>query len=307
MDTHYDLIIIGAGPAGLTAAIYAKRAGLNILLVEGSAPGGKLVKTFEIDNWPGESRISGVDLALKMFNHTNDLEVPSDYFNVVKIEVDGDQRIVVAEDGRRFSAKAVILATGTLENKMGIPNEERLIGRGVSFCAVCDGAFYKDKDVVVIGGGNSALEEAVYLTQFARKVTIVIRRDVFRGDKKAQDHALANPKINVIKLHVPVEVLGTDKVSGIKLRHVQTGDEQVLSVDGIFPYIGATPSTGAVAHLDVCDPNGYLEVDEKMATRVPGIYGAGDVNAKILRQVVTAVNDGAVAAQSAFHYIKSLD
>ena len=307
MDAHYDLIIIGAGPAGMTAAIYAKRAGLNILMVEGSAPGGKLVKTFEIDNWPGESRISGVDLALKMYNHTNDLQVESDYFNVVKIEVDGTDRIVVAEDGRRFVAKAVILATGTNENQMGIPNEERLIGRGVSFCAVCDGAFYKDKDVVVIGGGNSALEEAVYLTQFARKVTIVIRRDVFRGDKKAQEHALANPKIEVIKLHVPQEVLGDDHVTGLKIRHVKTSEEQVLNVDGIFPYIGATPSTGSVVHLDLCDANGYLIVNDKMETAVPGIYGAGDVNAKLLRQVVTAVNDGAVAAQSAFHYIKSLD
>lgn len=307
MDTHYDVIIVGAGPAGLTAAIYAKRAGLNILLVEGSAPGGKLVKTFEIDNWPGESRISGVDLALKMYNHTNDLQVASDYFNVVKIEVEGTHRIVVAEDGRRFIAKAVILATGTIENKMEIPNEERLTGRGVSFCAVCDGAFYVDKTVVVIGGGNSALEEAVYLTQFAKKVTIVIRRDVFRGDQKAQEHALANPKIEVIKLHVPVEVLGEDRVTGIKLRHVQTAEETVLETDGIFPYIGATPSTGSVAHLDVCDSNGYLVVNDKMETKVPGVYGAGDVNAKILRQVVTAVNDGAIAAQSAFHYIKSLD
>jgi thioredoxin reductase (NADPH) len=307
MDPHYDLIIIGAGPAGLTAAIYAKRAGLNILMVEGSAPGGKLVKTYEIDNWPGESRISGVDLALKMFNHTNDLGVDSDYFNVVKIDVDGTDRIVVAEDGRRFVAKAVILATGTIENKMGIPNEERLTGRGVSFCAVCDGAFYKEKEVVVIGGGNSALEEAVYLTQFARKVTIVIRRDVFRGDQKAQDHLLANPKIEVIRLHVPTEVLGDDHVTGIKLRHVQTGEEQILPVDGIFPYIGATASTGSVAHLHVSDSSGYLVVNEKMETAVPGIYGAGDVNAKILRQVVTAVNDGAIAAQSAFHYIKSLD
>jgi thioredoxin reductase (NADPH) len=235
------------------------------------------------------------------------LGVDSDYFNVVKIDVDGNRRIVVAEDGRRFTAKAVILATGTIENKMGIPNEERLTGRGVSFCAVCDGAFYKEKEVVVIGGGNSALEEAVYLTQFARKVTIVIRRDVFRGDQKAQDHLLANPKIDVIRLHVPTEVLGDDHVTGIKLRHVQTGEEQILPVDGIFPYIGATASTGSVAHLQVCDPNGYLMVNEKMETAVPGIYGAGDVNAKILRQVVTAVNDGAIAAQSAFHYIKSLD
>jgi len=305
MDKIYDLAIIGAGPAGMTAAIYAKRAGLSVVLFEGSAPGGKLVKTFEIDNWPGESRISGVDLALKMYNHTTELDVETEFVGIKKIN-DGHFKTLETEDGRSFTAKAVILATGTVENKMNIPNEDLLTGHGVSFCAVCDGAFYKHKQVVVIGGGNSALEEAVYLTQFADKVTIIIRRDVFRADQIAQDHALENPKIEVIRHSVPIAVVGENKVTAIRLRNLQTQEEVDLPTDGIFPYIGATASTAAVAHLDVLDPLGYLIVNEKMETKVPGLYGAGDVCVKPLRQIVTAVSDGATATQMAFLYIKSL-
>lgn len=304
MDKIYDLAIIGAGPAGMTAAIYAKRAGLNVIMFEGSAPGGKLVKTFEIDNWPGETKISGVDLALKMYNHTTQLDIETEFVGIDKINP-GKPLTLQAQDGRLFSSKAAILATGTVENKMNIPNEDRLTGHGVSFCAVCDGAFYKNKQVVVIGGGNSALEEAVYLTQFADKVTIIIRRDVFRADKIAQDHVLHHPKIEVIRHTIPVAVVGEDHVTAIRLRNLQTQEEVDFPTDGIFPYIGAAASTAAVAHLDVLDPLGYLIVNERMETKVPGLYGAGDVCVKPLRQIVTAVSDGATAAQIAFQYIKS--
>lgn len=305
MDKIYDLAIIGAGPAGMTAAIYAKRAGLAVILFEGSAPGGKLVKTFEIDNWPGESHISGVDLAMKMYQHTSDLEIETEFVGVKMIH-DGVHKVLDLEDGRTFSAKAVILATGTVENKMGIPKEDLLTGHGVSFCAVCDGAFYKHKQVVVIGGGNSALEEAVYLTQFADKVTIVIRRDVFRADKSAQDHAVNHPKIEIIRHTVPVAVVGESKVTAIRLRNLETKEEYDYPTDGIFPYIGAAANTTAVAHLNVLDEGGYMIVNEKMESKVPGLYGAGDVCVKPLRQIVTAVSDGATAAQMAFHYIQSL-
>lgn len=305
MDKIYDLAIIGAGPAGMTAAIYAKRAGLDIILFEGSAPGGKLVKTFEIDNWPGESHVSGVDLAMKMYQHTTDLDIQGEFVGVKMIQ-DGQVKTIITEDDRSFSAKAVILATGTIENKMNVPNEDRLTGHGVSFCAVCDGAFYRHKNVVVIGGGNSALEEALYLTQFADKVTIVIRRDVFRADKVAQEHAIHHPKIDVIRHSVPVSVIGQDKVTAIRLRNLETKEEYDFPTDGIFPYIGAAANTAAVAHLDVLDPMGYMIVNEKMESKVAGLYGAGDVCVKPLRQIVTAVSDGAVAAQMAFHYIQSL-
>lgn len=306
MDKLYDLAIIGSGPAGMTAAIYAKRAGLDIILFEGSAPGGKLVKTFEIDNWPGQPNISGVDLAMKMYEHTTQLEVATEYTPIVKIDVD-KVKTLTSEDGRTFKTKAIILATGTVENKMGIPGEEAMLGKGVSFCAVCDGAFYKQKKVAVIGGGNSALEEAVYLTQFASEVTIVIRRDVFRGDVQAIERALANPKIKVIKKHVPFEVIHGEKVTALRIKSVDDGSTQDLEVDGIFPYIGATPSTSCLKDLGVTDAMGYMIVNEKMETKIPGLYGAGDVVVKPLRQIVTAVNDGAIAAQMAFHYIKEFD
>ena len=306
MDKLYDLAIIGSGPAGMTAAIYAKRAGLDIILFEGSAPGGKLVKTFEIDNWPGQPNISGVDLAMKMYEHTTQLEVATEYTPIVKIDVD-KVKTLTSEDGRTFKTKAIILATGTVENKMKIPGEEAMLGKGVSFCAVCDGAFYKQKKVAVIGGGNSALEEAVYLTQFADEVTIVIRRDVFRGDVQAIERALANPKIKVIKKHVPFEVIHGEKVTALRIKSVDDGSTQDLEVDGIFPYIGATPSTGCLKDLGVTDAMGYMIVNEKMESKIPGLYGAGDVVVKPLRQIVTAVNDGAIAAQMAFHYIKEFD
>jgi thioredoxin reductase (NADPH) len=305
MDKIYDLAIIGAGPAGMTAAIYAKRAGLAVIMFEGSAPCGKLVKTFEIDNWPGESHISGVDLAMKMYQHTSDLEIETEFVGVKTIR-DGVHKVLDLEDGRTFTAKAVILATGTIENKMNVPNEDRLTGHGVSFCAVCDGAFYRNRHVVVIGGGNSALEEAVYLTQFANKVTIVIRRDVFRADKSAQDHALTHPKIEVIRHTVPVAVIGETKVTAIRLRDLETKEEYDVATDGIFPYIGAAANTSAVAHLNVLDEGGYMIVNEKMESKIPGLYGAGDVCVKPLRQIVTAVSDGATSAQMAFHYIQSL-
>lgn len=306
MDKIFDLAIIGSGPAGMTAAIYAKRAGLDVILFEGSAPGGKLVKTFEIDNWPGEPNISGVSLAMKMYEHTTQLEVQTEYTNVLEI-VNDHVKQLKCEDGRVFHTKAVILASGTIENMMNIPGEDPMVGKGVSFCAVCDGAFYKEKEVVVIGGGNSALEEALYLTQFAKQVTIVIRRDVFRGDVQAQERALANPKIKVIRNHIPVEVLHGVKVTGLKIQSVLDKSETVIPCDGIFPYIGAKPSTQCVNTLGITDHEGYMIVNEKMETKIPGIYGAGDVVVKPLRQIVTAVNDGAIAAQVAFHYIKEFD
>lgn len=303
MDSQYDVAIVGQGPAGMTAAIYAKRAGLSVVMFEASAPGGKLVKTFEIDNWPGEPHVSGVDLAMKMFNHVSEMEIETIYGQVSKIH-DGKVKTLETEDGQKVLARSVIFASGTVENKMNIPGEEAMLGKGVSFCAVCDGAFYKEKRVIVVGGGNSALEEAVYLTQFAKEVLIMIRRDVFRGDNKAQEEVLKNPKIKVLKKHIPVEVIADKTVTGLKVKDVDTGVEHIEACDGIFPYIGAKPSTQAISHLNVCDELGYLVVNEKMETSIPGLFGAGDVCVKPLRQIVTAVNDGAIAAQMAFHYLQ---
>lgn len=306
MERQYDLIIIGAGPAGMSASIYGSRAGLKTAMLEMGAPGGKLVKTAEISNWPGIKETNGAKLAYDMFEHSTAFGSEYLYGSVIKVE-DGDYKKVICDDGNVYEAKAVIVATGTQERMLGVPGEEENVGRGVSYCAVCDGAFFKDQEVCVIGGGNSALEEAKYLTQFAKKVHIIIRRDVFRADSIVQDGIKDNEKIHVITKSVPVRIEDDGmRVTGIVIKNVDTNEETTLSVGGIFPYIGLDPSTSFLEGLDVLDTRGYMVVDENCETKIKGIYGAGDVINKKLRQVVTATNDGAIAAQHAFHEIKGI-
>lgn len=301
-----DLVIIGAGPAGMSAAIYASRSGLDTIMIEAGAPGGKLVKTYEISNWPGIKSTAGVNLASDMFEHSTSFGAEYVYGNVVKVE-DGDTKKVICEDGSVYETKAVIVATGTQERLMHIPNEEENIGRGISFCAVCDGAFFRNKEVAVIGGGNAALEEALYLTQFVNKVYIIMRRDVFRADDIVVQEVMNHEKIEILQKYIPKEVKDDgNKVVGLVIENRDTGEETLLEVSGIFPYIGADPITQFLEGLDVVNDHGYMIVDENMETSVPLLYGAGDVNAKVLRQVVTAVNDGAIAAQNAFHKIKGI-
>lgn len=298
-----DLIIIGAGPAGLTAAVYAKRANLDVVIIESSAPGGKMVKTAEIENWPGQKHTTGPDLAFSMFDHAMALGVEYQAGNVVKIDSD-DIKVVHTEAGKEYQAKTVLIATGTVERKMGVPGEDKFTNRGVSYCAVCDGALFKDKVVSVVGGGNSAIEEAIYITKFASKVNVIIRRDVFRADKCLLDEMEANEKINVIVKSKPVEVVGEDKVSGLKIINVDTNEESIVETDGIFPFIGLDPITSFVKHLDIVDENNYIITNEKMETAHEGLYAAGDVIKKDLRQIVTAASDGAIAAQQILKYLE---
>ena len=304
MEQFVDVVIIGAGVAGMSAAVYASRAGLDTIMLDSGAPGGKLLKTNEISNWTGTPESSGVDLAMKMFDHSTKFGAKYAYGNVVRI-IDGKEKQVICEDGTIYHTKAIIVATGTKERLMGIKGEQEYIGKGISYCAVCDAAFYKNREVVVIGGGNAALEEAVYLTQFADKVTIVMRRNVFRAEKLAIDAVLNHPKIEILQNYEPIEILGDGKVvTGIKIRHTKTNEEIELATSGIFPYIGADPITDFLKEYDIMDEQGYLLVNEYMETKCDMIYGAGDVNHKVLRQVVTAASDGAIAAQSAFHKIR---
>ncbi|MBQ2685347.1 MAG: thioredoxin-disulfide reductase [Erysipelotrichaceae bacterium] len=304
MDLQYDVIIIGSGPAGLTAAIYATRANLTTAIIEGDTPGGKLTKTYEIENYPGFERISGVDLAMQMMEHGQKFGAVMEFSPVTEIDDEGEFKLVHLGDGRVLTARAVIIATGTNERQLDLPRAKEFTGRGISYCAVCDGAFYRNKEVAVIGGGNSALEESLYLTQLVEKVNIIIRRDVFRADATVVDKVRNNPKINIITKSLPQELVIEDNtIKGLAIKNVETGELSTVECAGIFPYMGADPATGFLKNLNILDERGYIVVNKDMETAVPGIYGAGDVTVKDLRQVVTATNDGAIAANACARYL----
>ena len=304
MDVQYDVVIIGSGPAGLTAAIYATRANLSTVIIEGDTPGGKLTKTYEIENYPGIDKISGVDLAMQMMEHGQKFGAAMEFAPVTAVEDQGEVKLVHLADGRTITGRTVIVATGTKERELQVDRAQVFTGRGISYCAVCDGSFYKGKKVAVIGGGNSALEESLYLTQLVEQVNIIIRRDVFRADATVVDKVKANPKINIITKHLPESLVIEDgKIKGLVIKDVETGELTTVDCEGVFPYMGADPATGFVKDLGILDKNGYIIVNKDMETSIPGIYGAGDVTVKDLRQVVTATNDGAIAANSASRYL----
>ena len=300
MERHFDLVIIGGGPAGLSAAIYGARAGLSVAVIEFWAPGGKLVKTSHIENYPGVASIEGPTLAMNMMEHA--MGLGAEYIAAEVLSIEGKK--VVCNDDTTYIGKAIIIATGTVERKLNIPGEEKNTGRGVSYCAICDGAFFKDKVVTVIGGGNSAIEEAIYLTQFASKVNIFVRNEL-RAELSLQEEAMNHEKIEVVKKIVPLEIIDDGKkVVGIKVKNVLTDEVYDVETSAVFPYVGADPVTSFASDLGICDEKGYILTNEEMETSVEGIFAAGDVRKKTIRQVVTAANDGAIAAQSAFHYIK---
>ncbi len=302
MNKKADFVIIGAGPAGMTAALYASRAGLKTVMIDASAPGGKLLKTYLVDNYPGVPEIPGPDLAIQMYQQS--VQFGAEFMNGRVKEVTKDRQVIL-EDGEVIEAKTVLIATGAKERLLNVPGEEEAIGHGESFCAVCDGAFFRNKDVAVIGGGNSALEESQFLTQFVNKVIIIIRRDVFRAETHLQDKVEENPKIEVIRDSIPVEVkMYGGRLSGLVIENVKTKERTELPVQGLFPYIGHIPETEMVADLGITDQSGYIPVDVQMHTSVPGIFAAGDCTSKDLRQIVTAAGDGAIAAQQAFKYIE---
>ncbi|MGG3841748.1 thioredoxin-disulfide reductase [Anoxybacillus kestanbolensis] len=305
-DKIYDVIIIGAGPAGMTAAVYTSRANLSTLMLERGVPGGQMVNTGEVENYPGYDHILGPELATKMFEHAKKFGAEYAYGDVKEV-IDGEEYKTVVTSNQQYKARAIIIATGAEYKKLGVPGEKELGGRGVSYCAVCDGAFFKGKELVVVGGGDSAVEEGVYLTRFASKVTIVHRRDQLRAQKILQQRAFANEKIDFIWNHTVKQINEKDgRVGSVTLVHTQTGEEREFPCDGVFIYIGMVPLTKPFASLGITNENGYIETNELMETKVPGIFAAGDVREKSLRQIVTATGDGSVAAQSAQHYVEEL-
>ncbi len=305
-DKIYDVIIIGAGPAGMTAAVYTSRANLSTLMIERGVPGGQMMNTEEVENYPGYDLILGPDLSNKMFEHAKKFGAEYAYGDIKEI-IDGKEFKIVKAGSKEFKARAIIIATGAEYKKLGVPGENELGGRGVSYCAVCDGAFFKNKQLVVVGGGDSAVEEGVYLTRFAEKVTIVHRRDQLRAQKILQDRAFANEKVDFIWNHTVKAINEKDgKVGSVTLVSTVDGTEKGFPCDGVFIYIGMIPLTKPFENLGITNEAGYIETNELMETKVPGIFAAGDVREKQLRQIVTATGDGSIAAQSAQHYIEEL-
>jgi thioredoxin reductase (NADPH) len=298
------LIIVGGGPAGLSAALYATRARLKVLLIEKMILGGVASTTFFIENYPGfPEGISGMDLSNRLQDQVRRLGLDIMWGNAVSIKNKKDSREVQV-DGKVLTAKAVIIATGTEAAKLGIPGEDEFRGRGVSYCATCDGPFYKDKSIFVIGGGNSAIEEALFLTRYASKVSVVHRRDELRADKILAERAKTDPKIYFYWHSTVAEITGKDKVEEIVLNDLHTGKKLKVPANGVFIYVGSKPNAEMVKSAVKLDPKGFILTDENMKTSAAGIYAAGDVRAKSLRQIVTAVADGAIAADSARKYIE---
>ncbi|WP_057769448.1 thioredoxin-disulfide reductase [Lactobacillus selangorensis] len=306
MDKKYDVIIVGAGPGGMTAALYASRANLSVLMIDRGIYGGQMNNTAAIENYPGYKSILGPDLGQKMYDGATQFGAQYAYGTVLDI-IDQGTTKVVKTDEDTYEATAVVIATGAEHRKLHIAGEDEYSGRGVSYCAVCDGAFFKNKDLAVIGGGDSAIEEGMYLTQLASKVTVIHRRDQLRAQPILQKRAFADPKMDFIWNADTTEIVGDgQKVTGVKYRDKQTDEVKVLPVSGVFIYVGIQPQTDAFKNLGILDAAGWIKTNQSMETPVKGIYAIGDVRANQLRQIASAVGDGAMAGQKAFDYVQTL-
>lgn len=300
----YDLIIIGAGPAGLSAAVYGIRAGLNLMVIEQTPMGGgQVIDTSEVDNYLGMQGISGFELGQKFRQHADALGVTFQGGRVVSIHEEKDKKTVEMADGARYEARALILAGGAEHAKLGVPGEDSLRGQGVSYCATCDGAFFKKRDVAVVGGGDVAVEDAVYLAALCRKVYLIHRRDSLRAAKSLQKKLFSCENVEVLWDSALQSINGSDLVEGITVRRIKEESTRELPVEGVFIAVGMKPNTEAYRGTVSCDENGYIIAGEDCATNIPGIFAAGDIRTKTLRQIVTAVSDGACAVASAEKYL----
>lgn len=303
MAQQYDTIILGAGPGGMTAATYASRANMSVLMIDRGIYGGQMNNTAEIENYPGFPSILGPELAEKMHASSTQFGAEYAFGTVLHVEAQADGSWRVVTDMDEYSANTVIVATGAAYKKLDVPGEEAFAGRGVSYCAVCDGAFFRGQHVIVVGGGDSAVEEATYLAGLADHVTIVHRRDKLRAQQILQDRAFANEKISFVWNSEVEEILGDDKkVTGVRVRNNQTGETSEIDAAGVFIYVGLLPVSDPVQDLGITDANGWIMTNDRMETSQPGIFAIGDVREKELRQITTAVGDAAVAGQNAFSY-----
>lgn len=307
LESNYDVVVLGAGPAGCTAGMYAARDALSVLVLEKNFPGGNMAITEHVENYPGfVEPVFGHEISDKFLQHAEKFGAVVRQGTCVDLINEGKNKKIILDDGRIINAKAVIIATGSKPKKTGAKNEELFIGRGISFCATCDGGFFRNKEVVVIGGGDSALEEGIYLTKFASKVTIVHRRNEFRAAKIIQQRAKENEKIHFMTPYVVDEVIGDTVIKGVKLKNTETGEIIDYAVDGIFEFIGWDANTDIFTDTLELSNGGFINAGEDTKTNIPGIFAAGDVRKKGLMQVVTAASDGAVAAKEAEKYINEV-
>ena len=302
----FDCIILGGGPAGLSSALYCSRANLDCAIVDNSALGGAPVNYCEIENYLGFNKIQGFELCEKFEEHIDNFDVKKfTYEEIQKIDLISPIKKITTLDNE-FLAKTIIIATGARNKKLNIKGEEENIGRGVSYCAVCDGAFYKDKTVAVVGGGNSALEEAIYLTRFAKKVYLIHRRDKFRADEIIQKRVKENKKIELVLNSIPIEILAQEKVQAVKIENVMNKKINEIKIDGIFPYIGIEPNSEIFSGQIEQDKFGFILTDVNMKTNLDGVFAIGDVRNTPLRQVITAVSDGAIAGVEVSKHLMNL-
>ncbi|RVU70276.1 MULTISPECIES: thioredoxin-disulfide reductase [Lactobacillus] len=306
-DKKFDVIVIGGGPGGLTAALYAARANLSVMILDRGIYGGQMNNTAGIDNYPGFVDIQGPELGEKMYQTATNAGAEFGYGDVQTVKDEGLIKRVIT-DTAEYEAKVVILATGAVHKHLNVTGEDEYAGKGVSYCAVCDAAFFKDEDVAVIGGGDSAIQEGLYLAQSAKSVTVIHRRDQLRAKQELQSKAFANDKMKFV-WNAQTEAIEGDeaKVTGVKYKDKETGEEKVLPVAGVFIYVGILAQTEPFKDLGILDEQGWIVTDDHMKTKLPGVFALGDVREKDLRQITTAVGEGSIAGQEAYNYLSKLD
>ena len=303
MNKVFDSIIIGAGPSGIGCAIELTKKGFDIALIEKSMPGGKINIAPRVDNYPGQHEIPGPDLAMLFYQRILDNNINFIGDEITSLTKEGDVFVSTGKNATYYS-KTVYIATGTTERKLGFPNEDKLFGHGLSYCALCDGHFFKGQDVLVIGGGNSALKEAVHLAGLAKHLYLIHRRNEFRGSNKIVEELKSFDNVTILTPYIPVAFIGEDKLEAVKIAHKETGEEMVLTVQGVFPLVGQNPNTQFI-NLDIKNEWGNIPVDKKMMTSVPGAFSGGDVLPRDIRQIYLAEHDGKVAANSIEEYLKA--